>query len=110
MATTFSAKEVAQQFGTDARSLRKFLRSHLPTEEQPGQGGRYSFTKGDVTKLKKAFEAWAEKSKRSAEATEAPAKAKGKKGKAKVEPETTVDEEIEEIDDLDDADLETEEA
>lgn len=81
MAQTFSAKEVAQECGTDARTLRKFLREFLPAEEQPGQGGRYSFTKGEVTKIKKGFGDWGKKAAAKAATADAPAAKKGKKSK-----------------------------
>lgn len=88
-----SAKEVALEFKTDARTLRKFLRDHLPKDEQPGQGGRYSFTKKDLSKLRKAFDAWG-----SGKTAKEAAAAK----KAKSEPvEDTEVEEIEELEDLD---------
>jgi hypothetical protein len=55
---TLSAKELAQRCGTDPKTVRKFLRDHLPQDEQPGQGGRYAFTKGQVKELVKAYKAW----------------------------------------------------
>lgn len=122
---TFSAKEVAKDFGTDARTFRKFLREHLPSEDQPGQGGRYTFTKGDIGKLKKAYTAWADgtaaKKKAAAESAvdgKATPKVKAvkepKRPKAMQEPEEIeVDEdfeaELEEIEDLDIEDLEEDE-
>jgi hypothetical protein len=60
MAEQFSAKEVALEYKTDARTLRKFLREHLGEGKAVvGQGGRYSFTKSEVKKMRKAFDAWA---------------------------------------------------
>jgi hypothetical protein len=58
---TFSAKEVARELGTDARTLRKFLRSDASPVEPPGQGGRYEFTSKQVKKVKRAFDAWGTK-------------------------------------------------
>lgn len=55
---TFSAKEVARQLDTDARTLRKFLRSSASPVDPPGQGGRYEFTAKQVKKVKKAFDSW----------------------------------------------------
>lgn len=109
MAQTFSAKEAAIECGTDARTLRKFLREFLPQEEQPGQGGRYSFTKGEITKFKKAFSTWSAKGK--AATADAPPAKKGKKAKAEAPPveELTEDELIDlaDLDDPDDDELET---
>lgn len=99
-AQQLSAKEVALELKTDARTLRKFLREITPKDEQPGQGGRWTFTKGDVKKLSKQFTTWAEKgAKAKAEAVEgAVAKSKGKKAKD-AEPEE-IDETVD-ITDLD---------
>lgn len=61
MPETLSAKEAAAELGTDARTLRKFLRSKAQDVVEPvGQGKRYALTKGDVKKLKKKFEQWSE--------------------------------------------------
>lgn len=64
MATTekFSAKEAAIQIGTDARTLRKFIRSSNDFDAV-GQGNRYEFTKSEIKALKKAFLAWSSGSK-----------------------------------------------
>jgi hypothetical protein len=51
-----SAKGVAKAIGTDARTLRKFLRSEASPFEPVGQGGRYAFDAEDVAILKKAFD------------------------------------------------------
>lgn len=64
MANTLSAKEVATKLETDARTLRKFLRSDAKSkggkvgEDTPGKGGRYSFTAAEVKSLRKKFSAW----------------------------------------------------
>ena len=50
-----SAKEVARALGTDARTLRKFLRSSDSPFEAVGQGGRYNFDDEDVKLLERAF-------------------------------------------------------
>lgn len=61
MTDTLSAKEAAQELGTDARTLRKFLRSKAQDVIEPvGQGKRYSISRSEVKKLKKAFLAWSE--------------------------------------------------
>lgn len=54
----YSAKEAAIQLGTDARTLRKFLRSKQSPIDPVGQGARYTFTAKDIKKLRKAFDKW----------------------------------------------------
>lgn len=104
-ATTMSAKEVAQEFGTDARTLRKFLREVTPKEDQPGQGGRWTFTKGEATKLRKKFDRWSDE---GAKSTPAEPKAKRAKKETEAPPEPEEidldDEEILDLEDLDDPD------
>src|SRR4051812_44851221 len=55
-----SAKEMARELGTDARTFRKFMRSTTPKDEQPGQGKRWQFkgTKKEIDALKKKFSTW----------------------------------------------------
>lgn len=53
-----SAKEAAIQLGTNARTLRKFLRSKQSPIEPVGQGNRYEFDTADMKKMKKSFVAW----------------------------------------------------
>lgn len=53
-----SAKEVAREFGVDARTFRKFMREILPREEQPGQGNRYNIEQKELKKLRKKFDEW----------------------------------------------------
>lgn len=53
-----SAKGAAREFHTDARTLRKFLRSDSCTFDAVGQGQRYEFTRADMRKLKKQFDKW----------------------------------------------------
>lgn len=84
-AATFSAKDLATECGTDGRTIRKFLRSHLPAEDQPGQGGRYAFTKGEMKKLKTAFEASTKTKSTEDDAGDKP-KAKSTKKKSKKAP------------------------
>lgn len=57
-----SAKAAAIELGTDARTLRKFLRSDHCSFEAAGQGARYEFTSKQLKKLKKEFEGWRDKS------------------------------------------------
>lgn len=58
MAEVLSAKELAIELGCDARTCRKFLRDIVPPEEQPGQGGRWTFTPKQAKKLVRKFEEW----------------------------------------------------
>lgn len=57
MARTMTPKEVALELGTDARTLRKFLRT-IETVDSPGKGGRYAIEARKVNSLKKGFNAW----------------------------------------------------
>lgn len=61
MATSekLSAKEVARELGTDARTLRKFFRSGQSPIDPVGQGGRYGIDRKQLKKVRKAFDAWA---------------------------------------------------
>lgn len=60
-----TAKELAVACDTDPRTVRKFLRSHLP--ETPGKGARYAIEKRQVASLRKAFKAWDESRKPATE-------------------------------------------
>lgn len=53
-----SAKGAARTIGTDARTLRKFLRSSDSPFAAVGQGRRYEFTPQEVDKLKRKFDKW----------------------------------------------------
>lgn len=55
---TRTVKEIALDFETDPRTLRKFLRDTLPVEEQPGKGSRYAIEAKQVRSLKKQFKDW----------------------------------------------------
>lgn len=52
--------EMASELGTDGRTLRKFLRSITPKEDQPGKGSRWSLegNKRDIAKMRKQFSDW----------------------------------------------------
>lgn len=80
-----SAKEAARELGTDARNFRKFMRTILPKEEQPGQGNRYQIEQKELKKLKKQFDEWAKP------------KAKAATKKAADVVEEIEDEEVEEL-------------
>jgi hypothetical protein len=53
--TTLGAKQVATRIGTDAKTFRKFMRSH---QAGVGQGRRYDFPEADIPELAKAFSKW----------------------------------------------------
>jgi hypothetical protein len=57
MAEALTSKIVAEEIGTDARTLRRFLRDD-PTYRNAGSGGRYVFTERDLPTLKKRFASW----------------------------------------------------
>lgn len=57
MATTLTPKELALAWETDARTVRKFLRSDGGTGKV-GQGNRHAIPAGSVKKLAKAFADW----------------------------------------------------
>lgn len=58
--TEMTTAQYASELSTDAKTLRKFLRSVTPRDEQPGKGGRWVL-KGDkrtIAKDRKRFLAW----------------------------------------------------
>jgi hypothetical protein len=52
-----TAVETAEQLGTDAKTLRRFLRQE-PSYSNAGSGGRYTFTTGDIPSLRVKFDKW----------------------------------------------------
>jgi hypothetical protein len=54
--------EVAAEFGTDPKTLRKFLRSDASGIEKVGKGARYSLpsSKRELTALRKRYAKWDE--------------------------------------------------
>jgi DNA-binding transcriptional MerR regulator len=50
--------EVAEAIGTNARTLRQFLRSGTSTYVAVGSGARYDFTEADLPTLTKRFSEW----------------------------------------------------
>lgn len=58
--STITPKEFAQQVDSDARTVRKFLRSEAKANETetPGKGSRWEIESKRVTGLKKKFIAW----------------------------------------------------
>lgn len=53
---------LATEFGTDPRTLRKFLRSDASGIESVGKGARYALpsAKREVAAMRKRFDAWDE--------------------------------------------------
>lgn len=60
MAKTMTPKEIAAQFGTDPRTLRKFLRTDARDRgaETPGKGSRWEIEARSVRSLRKRFDVW----------------------------------------------------
>jgi hypothetical protein len=60
MAKTMTPAEIAVEFETTGREVRKFLRSRVAKESQPGKGGRWEIpaNANDLKKLRKAFDEW----------------------------------------------------
>lgn len=58
-----STREVAEQLDIAPARLRVFLRAQGDRYTPPGSGGRYSFTKAQVTKIRKELAAWEAKEK-----------------------------------------------
>jgi hypothetical protein len=57
MAEPISAKQLANELGTDARTCRKFLREASGLEA-PGQGARWNFERKQLKSLTKKFQEW----------------------------------------------------
>lgn len=77
MTKSMTTNEFATELGTDSRTLRKFLRSITPKDEQPGKGSRWVLpaTAAAIKKSKKQFDEWSakqadEKAARAAKAAE----------------------------------------
>lgn len=60
MAQQFTTKEIAEQLGTDPKTLRKFLRSQDSPVAPVGQGNRYTIDGRTARTLRKAFATWQE--------------------------------------------------
>lgn len=98
--------QAAEAVGTDARTLRKFLRASAHYDAV-GQGKRYEFDEADLDALSQRFKDWSKPSAPAAPSKKASSKkGKGAKG-AKADPVTddpadiTAEEETE-LEDLDD--------
>jgi hypothetical protein len=58
MVDSLDTAKAAADIGTDARTLRKFLRSNASPLQPVGQGARYVITPTDIPVLKEKFESW----------------------------------------------------
>ena len=78
--SSMTPTEFAATVDSDGKTVRKFLRSITPKEDQPGKGSRWALpaTKREVTKLQKQFIEWSAKQaeERAARALEAAEKAR----------------------------------
>lgn len=50
-----TSKDIADDFGTDPKSLRRFLRSTLSPESLPGKGGRYRIKASELEELRTRY-------------------------------------------------------
>ena len=53
---TINIQDFAAALEANPRTVRKFLRSVTPVEDQPGKGGRWQIEKKNLRSLKKQFE------------------------------------------------------
>jgi hypothetical protein len=55
--------QLAETVHSDPKTVRKFLRSMTPKDQQPGRGNRWALPGGkrEMTRLQKQFDAWAAK-------------------------------------------------
>ena len=65
---TINIQDFATALEANPRTVRKFLRSVTPVENQPGKGGRWQIEKKDLRSLKKKFETYIEEHTRPVEA------------------------------------------
>lgn len=63
MSNTITPAQFAETVDSDGRTVRKFLRSITPKDEQPGKGSRWALPAGkrELTKLSKQFSEWSAK-------------------------------------------------
>jgi hypothetical protein len=74
MSNTITPKELAVRFETDARTIRKFLRSEDGMNMKVGKGQRWAIEAKQVRSLKTRFTKWiAANEAKKAEEVEAPA-------------------------------------
>jgi hypothetical protein len=51
-------RAIADNLGTDPKTLRRFLRDPGTSFTPVGSGGRYSFTQADLAEIRREFEPW----------------------------------------------------
>ena len=67
---TINIQDLSTALEANPRTVRKFLRSVTPVEDQPGKGGRWQIEKKDLRSLKKKFETYIEEHTRPVEVIE----------------------------------------
>lgn len=77
-----TTSEVADELGTDSKTLRKFFRSDACEITPVGQGKRYAITADDIDELRTTFGLWSTGKAKKADA-EADAEPKADKAKPK---------------------------
>lgn len=94
-------KELAVKFDTDAKTLRKFLRSDASgvADQAPGKGGRWALEGNAMRGMKSRFNKW-DAARREEIARKAQERAEAARNAADA-PETT-DDEVEDIETLED--------
>lgn len=106
MPNTLTPKEIAQKWDSDAKTVRRFLRSSDGLNMKVGKGQRWAVEATQVRKLKGTFSKWLkEQAKLRAEALQAKADRAAEEATNATTDE--VEDEVEEID-LTDDDLEDE--
>lgn len=92
---TINIAEFALALDSNGREVRKFLRSVIPADAQPGKGGRWAIEKREVRSLTKKFAAWNEARNAPAEVVEEAPEAPAEEV---AELDAPTDAELEEID------------
>ena len=57
---TINIQDLSTALEANPRTVRKFLRSVTPVEDQPGKGGRWQIEKRDIRSLRSKFSKFAE--------------------------------------------------
>ena len=58
MATLFTPADLAEKFDTDARTVRKYLSSMTPKQNQPGKGSRWGSEEKKLSALRSQYVKW----------------------------------------------------
>ncbi len=90
MSNTMTPTEFAATVDSDGRTVRKFLRSITPKDDQPGKGSRWELAgdKRSITALTKQFTKWTAK---QAEEKAQRAAAEAEKAASEVEEDADLD-------------------